>query len=107
MQHWLARDPMIADRKRLLFYCLTAIVRLGVVEGTLAMLAWTSPKVNQLLAPPWTAVFDDRLGHRPSPGVPGHDGRGWRNPAAYKKADVVALGDSQTYGEGVDAMETW
>jgi len=39
----------------------------------LAMLAWTSPKVNQLLAPPWTTVSDDRLGHRPGPGVPGHD----------------------------------
>jgi hypothetical protein len=39
--------------------------------------------------------------------VPGHDARGWRNPTAYKKADVVALGDSQTYGENVAPAEIW
>jgi hypothetical protein len=98
---------MIADRKRLLFYCLTLIVALALIEAMLAVLAWISPKVNQLLAPPWTIISDERLGRRPSPGAPGHDARGWRNPSAYKEADVVALGDSQTYGVGVDAMDTW
>ncbi len=107
MQDRLARDPMIGNGKRLLFYCFTAIITFALIEVMLAMLAWTSPKVNQLLAPPWTIVSDDRLGRRPSPGAPGHDARGWRNPTAYGKADVVALGDSQTYGVGVDARETW
>ena len=107
MQDRLARDSMIGDRKRLLFYGLTAIITFALMEALLAMLAWTSPKVNQLLAPPWTTVSDDRVGYRPGPGVPGHDARGWRNPTAYRKADVVALGDSQTYGENVAAAEIW
>jgi hypothetical protein len=98
---------MIGTRRHLLFYCFSAIITVALIEALLAMLAWTFPKVNRLLAPPWTTVSDDRLDRRPSPGVPGHDARGWRNPTAYRKADVVALGDSQTYGENVAAAEIW
>src|SRR5512145_2835139 len=98
---------MTLDWKRLLFHLLTAILAVALVEATLVGLTWTSPKIAQLLAPPWPTVPDDRLGHRPSPGVLDHDSRGWRNAAAYEKADIVVLGDSQTYGQGVQAMEAW
>lgn len=37
----------------------------------------------------------------------GHDSRGWRNKTAVEKADIVALGDSQTYGLGADADHAW
>ena len=50
---------------------------------------------------------DARLGHRPNPAYPDHDRRGFRNPKALERADVVALGDSQTYGTGVRPEEAW
>jgi hypothetical protein len=52
-------------------------------------------------------VIDDRLGLRPKPSRPGHDKRGFRNAEALLAADVVALGDSQTYGSGVDRHQAW
>jgi len=52
-------------------------------------------------------VMDDRLGLRPNPSRPGHDRRGFRNTEALLTADVVALGDSQTYGSGVDQDQAW
>ncbi len=53
------------------------------------------------------AVTDPLLGRRPNPHYAGHDRRGWRNLKALDRADVVALGDSQTYGEGVKPDEAW
>lgn len=50
---------------------------------------------------------DDVLGNRPNPGYPGHDARGWRNSVALETAEIVALGDSQTYGLNVLPEEAW
>jgi hypothetical protein len=52
-------------------------------------------------------VSDPRLLHRLSPQSPGHDGRGFRNPNTLQSADVVVIGDSQTWGINVRASETW
>jgi hypothetical protein len=52
-------------------------------------------------------VSDPRLLHRLSPQSPGHDGRGFRNPDTLQSADVVVIGDSQTWGINVRASETW
>ncbi len=50
---------------------------------------------------------DPVLGHRPLPDYPGHDGRGWRNASALERADIVSLGDSQTYGVNADREDAW
>ena len=51
---------------------------------------------------------DARLGHRPNPIYPGHDSKGFRNLAVPAKADLVALGDSQTHGTlSVAAEDAW
>jgi hypothetical protein len=65
-----------------------------------------------MLSPPGTSnipstVPDDRLGVRPNPNFPGHDRKGFRNPSVPDKAEIVALGDSQTYGIGVESKDTW
>jgi hypothetical protein len=52
-------------------------------------------------------VPDARLGFRLNPAYPGLDKRGWRNQAAAPQADIVALGDSFTYGVTVSAEEAW
>lgn len=36
-----------------------------------------------------------------------HDARGFRNAAALDRADIVVLGDSQTYGNNAEREEAW
>lgn len=52
-------------------------------------------------------VDDEILGHRPRPGYGDHDSRGFRNRVAFAKAEIVCMGDSQTYGTGVTSDEAW
>lgn len=52
-------------------------------------------------------VRDEALGHRIRPGSAGHDAWGFRNRSVPERADVVALGDSQTYGHGVATSQSW
>ena len=72
-----------------------------------------SPSIHQLLLHPSRAVHEphtienNRLGHRPNPKLPGHDSNGFRNVSVPKEAKIVALGDSQTYGAGVEPTDAW
>jgi hypothetical protein len=95
----------------LLFRAGALILALGLVEAALDLLRWLSPPVEALLGPPGVGVQhtipDDRLGLRPNPGVPGTDAHGYRNREVPVSAAVVALGDSQTWGTGVEADEAW
>lgn len=52
-------------------------------------------------------IEDPRLGFRMNPGLKDIDANGFRNPAAVAQADLVALGDSHTYGYNVSSEETW
>ena len=53
-------------------------------------------------------IFDDPLlKRRGNPAFPEHDSRGFRNPVALDRADVILFGDSMTYGFGVFPDETW
>jgi hypothetical protein len=78
-------------------------------EAVLQVLAAFTP-VGALLgkqqAPP-VIVADDRLRIRGNPRHPDHDGRGYRNARALASADIVVLGDSQTYGTSVARDEAW
>lgn len=87
---------------------------IGLLEIILAVLAFLSPQVDRLLSSPWDLTWsviamipDSRLGFRPNPNYPGHDRKGFRNPTVPAKPMIVALGDSQTYGTGVEAEDAW
>jgi acetyltransferase AlgX (SGNH hydrolase-like protein) len=54
-----------------------------------------------------TVVPDPILGQRIEPRSSGHDALGFRNREAPRKAGIVALGDSQTYGVGVPSGVNW
>lgn len=101
------------NKKRAFLALIVILLDIAILEGILGLLALASPKVNELLASPWTTgrvlatVPDARLGHRPNPDKPGHDRKGFRNPEVPAKADIIALGDSQTYGTGVQPDEAW
>jgi hypothetical protein len=60
--------------------------------------------VNYLAVDP---VPDSVLRIRLSPGAAGHDAWGYRNRRVPDSADVVTIGDSQTYGVSAPANESW
>jgi hypothetical protein len=52
-------------------------------------------------------VPDPKLGHRLAPHALGHDDRGFRNSGEVTVADVIAIGDSQTWGVNVGREDAW
>lgn len=52
-------------------------------------------------------VDDTVLGHRPNPKFFEHDLLGFRNAEVPEQVDIVAIGDSQTYGTNVHRPEAW
>ena len=98
-------------KRRSLFALLTLLLSLLVLELLLHGLARVVPRVDALLSSPWHTIphtiKDDRLGKRPNPAYPEHDRKGFRNARVPSQVDIVALGDSQTYGAGVKPQEAW
>jgi len=87
-----------------------ALFSLILCEALLQVLYHTSPTVRGLLSPPREIPLlkDPRLGHRPNPAHPEHDAWGFRNPGVPAHVEMVALGDSQTYGTSVPvATQSW
>ena len=85
-------------------------VGLVLAELVLRLLASASPDLDRLFSiavPP--VVADDRLGWRGNPEYRGHDAAGFRNRnrSRPRAAEVVALGDSQTYGFKVARERAW
>lgn len=54
-----------------------------------------------------TLVDDPVLGHRIEPGTTGHDRLGFRNREAPAQVDIVAIGDSVTYGVSAPRDGSW
>lgn len=50
---------------------------------------------------------DALLGHRVAPEAYGHDANGFRNDAVPAHVDIVALGDSQTWGVNAKRSAAW
>ncbi len=80
---------------------ITSILVLLLCEGLLRI--WLDP-VNYLMP---VLEHDDVLGVRIRPNSAGHDAWGFRNRAVPKQADIVAIGDSQTYGVSALADDSW
>ncbi len=94
--------------KTVLFPVITLILVAAILEVGLQLLTAIFPKIDLLLSEtPTKRVYDEKLGHRPNPAYPGHDRNGFRNESVPKKADIVAMGDSQTYGTNVKAAQAW
>ena len=97
--------------KNIIFVIFTLFISLLFMEISLQILSITSSTVNQVLSPQASqnlnVVINERLGKRPKPNLPGHDKHGFRNKTVPSKSDIVALGDSQTYGTHVKAKNTW
>lgn len=93
--------------KQFTFATLTVIVTLVVLDLALHVAASLSTRVDEATSILSAKIPDPKLGHRPNPAYPDHDAKGFRNPKVPAKTDIVALGDSQTYGSGVKAEHSW
>ena len=52
-------------------------------------------------------IADPVLGAKLAPFTRGHDANGFRNDSAPQHADIVALGDSQTWGVNAERQDAW
>jgi hypothetical protein len=87
---------------------LILIISLLLLEGALWVLSACNKSVYYLTASPLSADLPDPiLGRRLNPDYPGHDKDGFRNAGVLSRADMVALGDSQTYGTNVSLQDAW
>jgi len=97
-----------ALRRRVAFGGVTALAVVRALELLLRLAAWSSERIEaQLSAGLERALPDRRLGTRPNPALPDHDAAGWRNAGRPERAAIVAIGDSQTYGDGVPREDAW
>lgn len=103
----IVRDSTNVTKKQAIFTVLRVLLVIVFLEVVLNLFALMSPRVDMLLSSVALTVPDERLGHRPNPAFPGNDSKGFRNPKVPAKADVVVLGDSQTYGSGVEPEQAW
>ena len=87
---------------------LILMITLVLLEAGLWALSAVNQKVSYLTATGKdTNLLDPVLERRLDPNYPGHDRDGFRNTAVLEQADVVALGDSMTYGMFVAPESAW
>jgi len=99
--------------KRAFRYVALPIVWLVFAEAVLFVATLLSPAIDQALLrqderaqiAPW--LPDAELEKRGNPRYRDHDEDGFRNPRALERADIVVLGDSQSYGTSVFEHEAW
>src|SRR5262245_48740245 len=88
------------------------LVNASLLAMSLLVCLFISEAVLRLLFEPVDYLrpytVDDRiLGHKVEPYSAGHDAWGFRNKSVPTKADIVAIGDSQTYGVAASAANSW
>src|SRR6266849_978830 len=97
-------NPRRARLYRVGIFAASLLISLTAVEAGLRIIEKKrlgDRAVEQKLVP------DPELGNRLAPGTPGHDTNGYRNDSVPAQADIVAVGDSQTWGVNADRQSTW
>lgn len=91
--------------RQLALWGITLLASVVLTEGALRVTALASPTVYSALY--HHRVPDARLGWRFDSNFPDIDSRGFRNERVPDSAEIVVLGDSQSYGYGVALGDSW
>jgi len=99
---------VISPRRKVVFALVTTLVVALALEAGLHGIASINRRAATVLSvrAPET-VPDPQTGTRPNPDLPDHDAHGWRNAVRPDRAEIVAIGDSQTYGAEVARENAW
>ncbi|MGH9897182.1 MAG: SGNH/GDSL hydrolase family protein, partial [bacterium] len=107
----MASQTRWTRRSRVLLRALLVVTALAVAESTLQIVSALLPRPDDPLIGPIrpnkVSLPDPELGHRPNPAYILHDRLGYRNASVPERIDIIALGDSQTYGTGVPREAAW
>jgi len=95
-----------ATRGRLRLFRSIAVL-FGMIAGLVLVEAGLRIIEKRSLIQSPGVISDPVLGARIAPNALGHDARGFRNSQALATADVVAIGDSQTWGVNVLPADAW
>jgi hypothetical protein len=96
--------------KQFIFLGLSLLLIVVALEITIQLAVLFSSKLDIMISKvPRTphSISDSVYGVRPNPDFPGHDAWGFRNLSVPTSADIVAMGDSQTYGTGISSRYNW
>ena len=96
-----SRERYLSPFRKPIVACLASIVGLLLAEGASRIVFDPIDYLEPVVVP------DDVLGHRIVSGSAGHDRWGYRNREVPEHADIVAVGDSQTYGVAASASTSW
>src|SRR5437762_2453736 len=93
--------------RRLIFKIIALVIGLcaGLMVTELGLRLVEKTRLSERATP--ATVSDPALGSRLVPNTPGHDANGFRNGSVLAQADLVALGDSQTWGVNVQSADAW
>jgi hypothetical protein len=88
---------------------ISIIFTVVVSEVMLQIAARMFPRVDAILFPfiGNDVLPDAELGHKGNPKFPERDANGFRNTTIPKTTDIVAIGDSHTYGANVADDQAW
>ena len=91
--------------KKSVYIAIMIFISLALTEISLQVVDFLLP--NRIMSNIDPIIRDPILGHRPNPRNPEHDKKGFRNASVPARVDMVAFGDSQTYGTGVSRENAW
>lgn len=91
---------------KLLLPLFALFVGLLIAEGGLRLAERWQTREQEAFSEKYL-LKDSRLGQRVAPNAKGHDANGFRNDSVPARAEIVALGDSQTWGIDAERAEAW
>jgi hypothetical protein len=100
----------MSSTKQLGFYAIMILIMVVLAELVLHAATWVSPQLRSIIfkySAPSLIVDSELLGRAGNPKHPEIDKNGYRNARVKRDYDVIALGDSHTFGASVRRDEAW